>query len=52
LIILIILVEEYKLWSSSLCSFPQPFIPFSIEKRIFACWFIATSVPSDLLYSH
>jgi hypothetical protein len=26
-------------------------IPLSIEKCIFACWFGATSVTSDLLYS-
>jgi hypothetical protein len=26
-------------------------IPLPIEKCIFACWFGATSVPSDLLYS-
>jgi hypothetical protein len=27
------------------------FIPLSIEKCTFACWFSSTSIPSDLLYS-
>jgi hypothetical protein len=27
------------------------FIPLSVEKFVFSCWFGATSVPSDLLYS-
>jgi hypothetical protein len=32
LIILIILTEEYKLWSSSLCSFLQP--PVTSSRRL------------------
>jgi hypothetical protein len=33
LISLIILAEEYKLWSSSLCSFPQP----PVTSSLFGC---------------